>query len=78
MVIRKRWKIKENHIYMLTVLNTSIVSLTTLRLTDGCLVSLALYAGVGSTLVMVLITNVINDRIERTQRKKVKKNEDES
>ena len=75
MVIKRRWKIKEQHIYLATVVNTSVVSLITLHLTNGCLASLAIYAGVGSTLVMIVIANIFNDRIERIERKNGEKDE---
>lgn len=67
-------KVKEHHVYIVTALNTSVVSLATLHFTDGCMIALALFSGVGSTALMIFITNLINDRIERVERKNGEEN----
>jgi len=77
MIIKRRWKIKEHHIYIASALNTSVVSLATLHFTDGCMASLALFGCVGSSAVMIFITSLLNDRIERRERKSDEKDEDE-
>ena len=79
MVIKRRWKIKEHHIYTASAINTSIFCLATLHFTDGCMASLAFFGCVGSSAVMIFITNLLNDRIdERRERISDEKDKDES
>ena len=71
-------KFKKHHIYIASVINTSVICLITLRLTDGCMASLALFGCVGSTTIMLIITNIFNDRIDYKERTSDQKNEDEN
>lgn len=64
MIIKKRWKIKRHYIYIASAINTSAISLATIHFTDGCMASLAIFGCVGSTTIMLFITNLLNDRIE--------------
>jgi len=77
MIVKRKRKIKAHHIYIASALNTSVFSLATLHFTNGCMVSLALFGGVGSSMVMIFITNLLNDRIEQKERKSDAQNEHE-
>jgi len=68
--IKQRRMIKKHHIYIASALNTSIISLATIHMTNGCMASLALFGCVGSSLIMIVITNIFKDRIEDTERKR--------
>ena len=78
MVIKKRVKVKPHHIYIATVINTSVVCLATLHFTNGCMVSLAFFGGAGSTMVMIALVHIFNDRIEQDERKNGEEYESEN
>jgi len=82
MIVRKgkksRFKVKEHHVYVAIGFITIVVSLITLYFTNGCGASMVLFGGFGSVTIMILITNTINNWIDRKERKEKEKNEDES
>ena len=74
---KRQLEIKERHIYVAVGLITVITSLITLYFTNGCAASMVLFSGFGSATIMILLTNTINNWIDRKERKEKTQNEDE-
>jgi len=67
MVIKKRRKFKVHHIYIATVVDTSVVCLAIVRFTNGGATALV-FGGFVSTVLMIALVHLFDDRIDEERK----------